>query len=344
MIKCFVCIVLGLFFFNSYGQNDFGYYKVYELNISDLNLLTTNENYDFGYNYSEDLSKSIEKGYYLWIENTWYKVDNADATFEVEDLSPLYFKIDKRNEKELQIKDSIGAVYSYKVALLENYLVSELIYKTNLDVIQNIAKAESSRDLNSNTSHSLVTSEVIPENSINDILAVTDKPVDDNSVVSETNIANAEAMLFSVAKTANNDSIDEVKDFVSIDNAVDNKMQTIIDSSRSEEIKRTDAKLLTGFFIAPNVELPVVSTEKNEVLYFDLFEYYQKNFSDVIVSSSGSPSEISILKNDFEYQITSFDNEAIEILGISNSGVLAYKLVKTDLSNPSVVNVRYLLN
>lgn len=343
MIKGLVSIVLGLFFINVNAQSNFDYYKVYELNISDLNTLTTNENYDFGYNFSEDASKSIELGYYLWIENTWYKIANDNEIFKVEDKSPLYFKIDKSNQKELQIKDSVGSVYSYKVQLLESYLVSELIYKTNLDVIKNIAQAESIPVSVSNESKK---DEVIKIASIElnaknkDELDTKDKiSLSDNLSSNEVNLANAEAMLFPMdGVQSNNVAAKEEESVVVEDVVIENNVDVVAVVSERKEVP----KLLTGFFIAPNIEL-AISARKGRVLEFDLFDYYEKNFANVVVSSSSNPTKIQLTKSDLEYQVTFYNKDEIEILEISDLGVMKYKITKPDSFKFSGINVRYLV-
>ena len=344
MIKGLVSIVLGLFFINANSQSNFDFYKVYELNISDLNTLTTNENYDFGYNFSEDASKSIELGYYLWIENTWYKIANDNEIFKVEDKSPLYFKIDKSNQKELQIKDSVGSVYSYKVQLLESYLVSELIYKTNLDVINNIAQAESIPVSVSNESKKaeeikIALVELKSKNKKVELDTKDQITYTDNVSANEINIANAEAMLFPMDEVQNNNVVSKEEEVVVVEDAVIKKnVDVVAVVSERKEVP----KLLTGFFIAPNIEL-AISARKGRVLSFDLFDYYEKNFGNVVVSSSGNPTKIQLTKYDLEYQVTSYTNDEIEILEISDLGVLKYKIIKSDASRAALINVRFLL-
>ncbi|RRJ92427.1 hypothetical protein EG240_03220 [Paenimyroides tangerinum] len=344
MIKGLVSIVLGLFFINANSQSNFDFYKVYELNISDLNTLTTNENYDFGYNFSEDASKSIELGYYLWIENTWYKIANDNEIFKVEDKSPLYFKIDKSNQKELQIKDSVGSVYSYKVQLLESYLVSELIYKTNLDVIKNIAQAESipvSVLNESKKSEEIKIASVELKTKNKDEFDTKDQiTYTDNVSANEINIANAEAMLFPMDEVQNNNVVVKEEELVVVEDVViENNVDVVAVVSDRKELP----KLLTGFFIAPNIEL-AISARKGRVLDFDLFDYYEKNFANVVVSSSSNPTKIQLTKSDLEYQLTSFNKDEIEIIEISEQGVLRYKILKSDSSKASNINVRYILN
>lgn len=344
MIKGLVSIVLGLFFINANSQSNFDFYKVYELNISDLNTLTTNENYDFGYNFSEDASKSIELGYYLWIENTWYKIANDNEIFKVEDKSPLYFKIDKSNQKELQIKDSVGSVYSYKVQLLESYLVSELIYKTNLDVINNIAQAESipvSVSNESKKAEEIKIASVELKTKNKDEFDTKDQiTYTDNVSANEINIANAEAMLFPMDEVQNNNVVVKEEELVVVEDVViENNVDVVAVVSERKEVP----KLLTGFFIAPNIEL-AISARKGRVLDFDLFDYYEKNFANVVVSSSSNPTKIQLTKSDLEYQLTSFNKDEIEIIEISEQGVLRYKILKSDSSKASNINVRYILN
>lgn len=344
MIKGLVSIVLGLFFLNVNAQNEFDYYKVYELNITDLNTLTTNENFDFGYNYSVDSSKLIELGYYLWIENTWYKIINDNEIFKVEDKSPLYFKIDRTNKKDLRIKDSVGSVYFYKVELLESYLVSELIYKTNLDVIKNIAEAEFVSDRVLSDSKKVdgekIASVEVETKSKKDEIALIE-----NVSINEINIANAEAMLFPIDGVLKDEIVVKEVDLVLEENSaaqdvvshVDNNYKNIQAGEQSEK-----SKMMTGFFIAPNVDLSL-SARKGRVLYFDLFEYYEKYFSNAFASSSIVPTKIQLSKTDFEYQVTSYNKDEIEILEITDSGILKYKILKSDFTKPSSINVRFVL-
>lgn len=347
MIKSLISIMLGLFFMNMYGQDNFDYYKVYELNISDLNNLTTNENYDFGYNFSADSSKSIELGYYLWIENTWYKVINDNEVFLVEKKSPLYFKVDKSNRKELQIKDSVGTVYSYKVELLESYLVSELIYKTNLDVIRNIAQAELIPDSNKSKDKedrvASVSGVALDYKKNEDVLISELKKNDaESDLLNEINIANADAMFFHDIAVLEVDSTVQDKEMVVSENINNEVFRSVNQDVYLLNDQKESPKLLTGFFIAPNVALPI-STRKGRVLYFDLFDYYEKNFTNAVLSSSAVPSKIQLSKTNFEYQVTSFDGQEIEVLEISETGVLKYKILNSDSSKASNINVRYIL-
>ncbi|WP_177761260.1 hypothetical protein [Flavobacterium sp. I3-2] len=325
MIKDLISTVLILFFVNVYAQNNFDFYNVYELNISDLNNLTTNENYDFGYNFSIDSSKSIDLGYYLWIENTWYKVINDKEIFLVEKKSPLYFKVDKSNRKELQIKDSVGTVYSYKVELLESYLVSELIYKTNLNVIQNIAQAELIPIIDKSKAKIDEVVDVLP-------VALNDK--DNLNSSKKINVANADAMFFNDATMLDENFNNQDDDVIMSEK---NKVE-IFELQSQNQIP----KLMTGFFIAPNVEL-TISARNGRVLYFDLFDYYEKNFANLVVSSSKVPSEVKLSNLNFEYQVTFFNDQEIEILEISKTGVLKYKIMNSDSSKVSNINVRYFL-
>lgn len=342
MIKSLISIVLGLFFINMYAQDNFDYYKIYELNISDLNNLTTNENYDFGYNFSIDSSKSIELGYYLWIENTWYKVMNDKEIFLVEKKSPLYFKVDKSNRKELQIKDSVGTMYSYKVELLESYLVSELIYKTNLDVIQNIAQAESIPNVKSKANIEKDVNVAFDDKKEQNVVVSEQKNTDvEADLLNEINIANADAMFF------NDEAVFEVDSVIQEEEVVVSGNKNEVEQPLVQEVYKVNEqiqnpKLITGFFIAPNVELSI-SARKGRVLYFDLFDYYEKNFANSVVSSSSVPSEVKLSNLNFEYQVTSFDGQEIEILEISETGVLKYKIMNSDTSKVSNINVRYFL-
>lgn len=340
MIKSLISIVLGLFFINMYAQDNFDYYKVYELNISDLNNLTTNENYDFGYNFSIDSSKSIELGYYLWIENTWYEIINDKEIFLVEKKSPLYFKVDKSNRKELQIKDSVGTVYSYKVELLESYLVSELIYKTNLDVIQNIAQAESIPK--AKIEKDVAVAFAFDDKKKQEVVISEQKKSDvETDLINEINIANADAMFFNDEAVLEVDSVIQEEEVVVLGNKNEVEQAVVQEVFKvNEQIQ--NPKLITGFFIAPNVGLSI-SARKGRVLYFDLFDYYEKNFANSIVSSSKVPSEVKLSNLNFEYQVTSFDDQEIEILEISETGVLKYKIVNSDTSKVSNINVRYFL-
>lgn len=324
MNKILVLIIIGLFFIRSDAQNNYEYYKVYELNISDWNKLTSNENFDFGYNYSSDLSKAITSGYYLWIDNTWYKVGNENEIFLIENESPLYFKIDKDAKKELQIKDSIGSIYTYKVDLLEPYIVPELIYNTNLDVYKNVAIAKSFNNEPDVSSVSSLEGENVLDNQVNG-----ESFYSNDSITDDVRIANAEAMLFSTDSLVNT-------------NQETNHVETIIDTQNEIEIEIDKPKAKINFFVAPNIELTTAGTNV-EVLTFDLFEYYNKFFGSSIISSSLNPTEIHLSNTDLEYQVTSFDESEIEIIEISKSGVLKYKIIDSNSSNKSFINVRFLI-
>jgi len=142
MYKGWIFVGLCLFFVNSNAQKDLDFYKVHELKISGLNTAPSSPDMDFGYNTNKVSSSFIELGYYLWIEDAWYKITNADKIFNQDNVSPLYFTVLKNKNADLNIKDPLGVVYSYPIEAIEGYKVSALIYETNLEIVDNITEAK----------------------------------------------------------------------------------------------------------------------------------------------------------------------------------------------------------
>lgn len=94
-----------------------------------------------------------------------------------------------------------------------------------------------------------------------------------------------------------------------------------------------------NFIVLPNVVLPLPE-HSGVVSEFNLYDYYIKYYGGSKFSSSKSASKIQVSPKDLEYQITWFSIEDVELLEISENGILKYKRGKSD-KNQTEINLRY---
>jgi len=151
MYKYLIFIGLSLSGNITKAQNNLDYYKAHELNIADLNEPPTESDFDFGFNATPNVINSIQVGYYIWLEDSWYKIENSEKVFKSNKKSPLYFSIDRSNLDNLKLKNPSNEDYTYPIVAIENYKISELIYKTNIDVLNNIEQSGSSIESKTST-------------------------------------------------------------------------------------------------------------------------------------------------------------------------------------------------
>lgn len=106
------------------AQNATAYYKVHPLEISDAHAQFAGSDVDFGFNFTESIDeKFIHTGYYLWIQDQWYFIKNAQKIFKSEPETPLLFQVANPSEK-LKIEDVLGVEYTYPIEAIETYTIS----------------------------------------------------------------------------------------------------------------------------------------------------------------------------------------------------------------------------
>lgn len=132
MYKVLILTVMSLFFGYANAQADLDFYKVHALNITDLNKLSGTPDVDFGYNYNVVNEKSVDLGYYLWVEDSWYKIINANAIFNANEIAPVFFTINRFNKIDLKIKDQLDVVFSYPIEAIETYKISDKLFNLSL--------------------------------------------------------------------------------------------------------------------------------------------------------------------------------------------------------------------
>jgi len=113
-------------------------------------------------------------------------------------------------------------------------------------------------------------------------------------------------------------------------------------NNSNKEVLRKERLSKTQMFVAPNVVLP--SGPIDEVVSFDLFEYYNQYYGAPMISSdvTTGTTSLEIKPSDLEYQITWFDKNQIKIIELSKEGVVKYIPL---LNNEGIIkmNIRYIL-
>lgn len=125
-------IFIGFFLFQTVSvsaQNKTLFFKVHPLKITDYNKQFADNSVDFGYNYTESIDNPfIRNGYYMWIQDQWYLIKNAEMLFKIDRATPLLFEVASAKNQNLKIEDFAGATYSYPLEAIETYAISQKDY------------------------------------------------------------------------------------------------------------------------------------------------------------------------------------------------------------------------
>ena len=114
----FPCVVMA-------QQNNETYYAVPYLQLENAHTINREGINDFGYNVWIHADNAFLKdGYYMWVDDQWYQIENADQLFTSYNKYKTLFTIAKENETALEIKDENGVGFLYPIEALDAYKVS----------------------------------------------------------------------------------------------------------------------------------------------------------------------------------------------------------------------------
>lgn len=262
MYKCLIFIGVSLLVSEVNAQADLDFYKVHELNITNLNKLTASEEVDFGYNYSNNKAKEIELGYYLWVEDAWYKVVNANEIFIANDISPIFFTTNRFNKTDLKIKDQLGVVYSYPIESIESYKLSNVLYSGQL---KEYSEAKAVADLEDAEIVILGNDEANQPPQIKTLPETKSSPEVNEIVLTEPTLAEKLNDVVQVQENLNATEKDTIKNSVILD--VEDFSVSVVkkivpfDVSKNEEIIVEDGKDLVTE-VSQNSDTVVVSNQE----------------------------------------------------------------------------------
>lgn len=115
------------------------YYYAPQININDYKESYKAVGYDFGY--QSNTSGNVDEGYYIWLENEWYKIINAKQLFHTS-ANHLAFSIDDIKTNKLTLKDAQETVFFYPIEALSKYkIASDRFNKLTSLVVENSEEA-----------------------------------------------------------------------------------------------------------------------------------------------------------------------------------------------------------
>lgn len=113
------------------------HYAVPYLEIENVWKLVDDGTSDFGYNINQHVDSSFLKpGYYMWIDDGWYEIINAQELFEIHSDIETLFSVDHSKNATLKIKDIDDVIYLYPIEALDSYKVSEADFNMLSQVIE----------------------------------------------------------------------------------------------------------------------------------------------------------------------------------------------------------------
>lgn len=89
-----------------------------------------NPEQDFGYNIHVSAPKKLNSNYYLWVDDHWYEVVNAEEVFIKDADTPLLFSIKDIDNQVLKIKDSLDVVYTYPVRAISPNFIDQATFQS----------------------------------------------------------------------------------------------------------------------------------------------------------------------------------------------------------------------
>src|SRR5690606_12998889 len=68
---------------------------------------------------------------------------------KIEKKSPLYFSTKDSKTTNLKVRNVSGVTNSHPIEIIDSFKISNLIYKSNVDVLDNISDLKKSKNINS---------------------------------------------------------------------------------------------------------------------------------------------------------------------------------------------------
>ncbi|HLW62261.1 MAG TPA: hypothetical protein VKY33_02570 [Flavobacterium sp.] len=107
------------------AQQNETYYAAPYLEIQGVREMSDNGTSDFGYNInSHKDTPFLRDGYYMWVDDQWYEIINANEIFVSYNDFETLFTVSKENEAPLKIKDVNDVIFLYPIEALDTYKVS----------------------------------------------------------------------------------------------------------------------------------------------------------------------------------------------------------------------------
>src|SRR5690606_41673820 len=98
------------------AQKNETYYAAPYLEIKDVREMIDNGTNDFGYNInSHKDTPFLRDGYYMWVDDQWYEIINANEIFVSYNDFETLFTVSKENEAPLKIKDVNDVIFLYPI-------------------------------------------------------------------------------------------------------------------------------------------------------------------------------------------------------------------------------------
>lgn len=122
-MKKFLLVTTSCMIWNAHAQQQ--YYYAPLIQLADMNQPLEITGNDFGY--VNKKNSIIDQGYYLWLDDQWYKIVNTQGLFHTSE-NGLAFYITNDTKQDLKIKDQLDVIYSYPIEALDRYKTSQHQY------------------------------------------------------------------------------------------------------------------------------------------------------------------------------------------------------------------------